>query len=429
MLKPTTFFVFTILLTFQLNAQWTLENLSIARSEAGSIEYNEKIYFIGGTNFDLPFADWSLANKKIDIYDTNTETFDSLFIPVQRQFSIAEVYNDKLYIVGRSNELSIYNLLSDTWSSQNLIGLGDVYRLAKIDNLLLMSNQFGSLNLLDMETDLLSTIEMPEKTFLVAMTACDDKFILAGGGTPNENTNLVQIYDPLADSWTTSSLSESKANLRGTCRNGIAYFAGGQTDVGDYTTKVEIYDVVNDIWTLSSIPFGRRELTVTATDNAVYIAGGYNGSLDPKYPTDITVFTSPTDLKTITLPEGRLQMGIIGFQDKAYFYGGAENNNKNYTSRIDIFDESTVANKKLKLETTTFGVFPNPVSDQLYINSENLLRFSRGIYSIISANGSIISKGIIKGDITIERIPTGNYQLILQDESRKLRMSASFVKI
>ena len=57
MLKHILPFYLSILFTFQVSAQWSLDNLSIARSDAGAIEYNEKIYFVGGTNFDLPFSD------------------------------------------------------------------------------------------------------------------------------------------------------------------------------------------------------------------------------------------------------------------------------------------------------------------------------------------------------------------------------------
>jgi len=292
-----------------------------------------------------------------------------------------------------------------------------------------MSNQFGNLNLLDMDTDIVSAFDMPEETALVAMTACGGKFILAGGGYPYDNTDLVQIYDPASDTWTSSSLSESKANLRGACRNGMAYFAGGETDVAEYTTKVEIYDVSNETWAINSIPVGRDELTVKATENAVYIGGGHNLSLDDDYPTDVSIFTSPTNAQVVELPEGRLHIGIIGFQDKAYFIGGADFNKKNYRSRIDIFDELSIMTKTNNIEVMSFDVFPNPATDNLSISTEMTNEFLNGRYSIISAFGTAVLEGVFQNNIDIKDLPSGYFQLVFYNEDKNHIWTTSFAKM
>jgi hypothetical protein len=157
----------------------------------------------------------------------------------------------------------------------------------------------------------------------------------------------------------------------------------------------------------------------------VYISGGYNFNLDPVYPNESFIYSSPTDFQTITLPEGRIQIGIFGFQDKAYFYGGAEINKKNYVSRIDILDEKLVNIEEHVINE--FNVFPNPASTYIEV-SENITKdLENSIFSIISADGSTVMKGMLDNRITVENLPIGNYRVIINYQNELYR--SSFIKI
>ena len=95
-----------------------LEDMPEPRSESKALEYNEKIYVIGGLN------NKGKADSSVFVYDMNKNSWnDGTPMPTALHHLGAAIHNEKFYVVGGyydgwipSNELWIYDVDSDTWS-------------------------------------------------------------------------------------------------------------------------------------------------------------------------------------------------------------------------------------------------------------------------------------------------------------------------
>ena len=114
----------------------------------------------------------------------------------------------------------------------------------------------------------------------------DGKIYLIGGrlsgafiiGLPG-NINLVQAYDPAADSWVTKSpMPTARSGLNTATLNGIIYAAGGEVQDSNYLAAFrafEAYDPASDTWwQLPSMLLPRHECIMAALGNRIHVAGG-----------------------------------------------------------------------------------------------------------------------------------------------------------
>jgi N-acetylneuraminic acid mutarotase len=115
----------------------------------------------------------------------------------------------------------------------------------------------------------------------LAVTA-DSRYLYAVGGrkfTADSNTDVVQRYDPKADSWTAAALPPTPqpvSDASAAIVDGRLIVAGGEgiTTVSD---TVQAYDLTapNASWTtLAPLPQGLHGLAVTAIGNTLYATGG-----------------------------------------------------------------------------------------------------------------------------------------------------------
>jgi N-acetylneuraminic acid mutarotase len=93
------------------------------------------------------------------------------------------------------------------------------------------------------------------------------------------NINLVQAYDPAADSWTTKSpMPTPRSGFNTASLNGVIYAAGGEVQNGSYLAAYrafEAYDPASDTWwQLPSMLLPRHEAIMAVLGNRIHIAGG-----------------------------------------------------------------------------------------------------------------------------------------------------------
>jgi N-acetylneuraminic acid mutarotase len=116
--------------------------------------------------------------------------------------------------------------------------------------------------------------------------AVDGKIYVIGGrlsgafiiGYPG-NTNLVQVYDPAADAWTTKTpMPTARSGLNTTSLNGFIYAAGGEVQDDKSLSAFrafEAYHPASDTWwQLPSMLLPRHECIMAALGNRIHVAGG-----------------------------------------------------------------------------------------------------------------------------------------------------------
>jgi N-acetylneuraminic acid mutarotase len=110
--------------------------------------------------------------------------------------------------------------------------------------------------------------------------------VTGGAGTSASSPsylNTVEIYDPVADTWTTKA-SFTTARYRHVSilmADGRILLAGGQTGSGTYTNTAYIYDPAANTWTSVgnlTVARGYSSASLLPTTGRVLVVGGWGGS-------------------------------------------------------------------------------------------------------------------------------------------------------
>jgi N-acetylneuraminic acid mutarotase len=102
-------------------------------------------------------------------------------------------------------------------------------------------------------------------------------------------TNVLEVYDPVANSWTTlAHMPTAVVNAASVAMNGRLYVFGGNNGTSDVAT-VQVYDPYKNKWTtLSSVlPAALSSSSAVVVYGLAFVEGGDNGSTTNQY----SVFT------------------------------------------------------------------------------------------------------------------------------------------
>ncbi len=232
--------------------QWSMiESLSIPRFALSAVSKGHKVLFAGGLIYDLT------SYNRVDIYDTQTETWSTATLSMARGAMASAVVGDLAIFAGGlrpgaavTNRVDIYNFTTDTWS----------------------------------------TATLSQARCMAEATTVGNKVVIAGGMTAyfDHPTNVVDIYDAMTDTWTTDTLSIARMSAGAATINGKAYFAGGGSFasgavLSDFSDVIDIYDPVSDTWTVDYLSQPVASHSVIAIGNHLLVAGGKtDGSLRVK---------------------------------------------------------------------------------------------------------------------------------------------------
>jgi len=116
-------------------------------------------------------------------------------------------------------------------------------------------------------------------------SAVNGKIYAIGGGVPV--SNLVQIYDPATDTWTTPQVQGQFTPHYGATAamvNGKIFIFGGAEDQIDYADSVWIFDPSDNTWSSPSLSEGnntpfttRSEPALAVLGDSVFVIGGSQG--------------------------------------------------------------------------------------------------------------------------------------------------------
>lgn len=199
-------------------------------------------------------------------------------------------------------------------------------------------------------------------------------YLLSGIGAGSGGR--VQIYDPVADSWTEgAAMPWSGGSVATAVIDGKIYAAGGI--VGSNTVaNAGVYDPVADSWTLlAPMPVGRNHAAAGTDGEKLYVFGGRDGgNWVANGFDDVQVYDPDSDTWTWSgdgvsglapLPVARGGMGkAIWWDGEFYVFGGETDdgpgaNGDGVYDRVDVYDP--VANtwrQEAAMPTARHGMFP-----------------------------------------------------------------------
>ena len=406
-----TIIILTIcLFPFLSNAQWDEEFLPTGRAQINSFTIDDNIYFVGGSLSGVE------RHFQIDVYNVTSETWNTIDLPNgtfgQRSLAIG----NKIYFsdVEGDRTIYVYDTVTEEWS--DFPARGFVEELTYMDSLLIILSS-GDLDIYNLNTGEWTEFDFPYNTGATVI-ATQGKIAIGGG-----DFDLVRIYDVATDSWSQANLSSKRDDLRGLAFENRMFFIGGEEPGFNWSKRIDIYDVTTDSWSIDSISSNRLRFDVTIHDNKLYIAGGQRIGLSNQFRDELDVYDLQTNTwEYFNMPTGRRYPTVVGHADKIYIAGG-DTQNENNVDIIEILEIETSSSEDI--EYSDIKIFPNPVHNQLNINSERKIKSIR-LYDV---RGQLLQTLLLSENnsksIDVSYLNSGTYFLSINDSSQLVR----FVKL
>lgn len=233
------------------------------------------------------------------------------------------VINGLIYIDGYqtpSPVLNIYNPATDSWTTGAAPTIDRAYpSIGVIGGLMYVVGgcvgsdcRIGVTNALEIYDPIANSwssgASMTTARYGAAAGVIGGKLYVSGGTTacpPCVNSNATEIYDPVMNSWTTgASIPISNDLMTGAVAGGLLYAIGGyeRGSVNAVVGNVQVYDPVADSWTTrSAMPTARQAAIAGVINGDIYVVGGAttvavatNESYDPSSDTWTERASMPT---------------------------------------------------------------------------------------------------------------------------------------
>jgi hypothetical protein len=257
---------------------WTSKaSMPTNRTHFGIASYENKIYVIGGSGeqFRVEGSAGSTTNIN-EVYDTEKDTWETkASMPTDRENFSANAVNGKIYVAGgykngmgladigyRFDINYVYDISTDTWSNktsppQNV----DVYRSVVIDDKIHLlragSSLFGPISNAELSQHMIYEVKTDVWSFgaLMPTPVIGDPEIGAIGATVGDlapkriyaigggsKGDLVQVYDPESDTWSTgSSMPVSRSGFSVAVVADLLYVIGGYDSDGCASAANDMY--------------------------------------------------------------------------------------------------------------------------------------------------------------------------------------------
>ena len=268
----------------QVGGIWqTLAPMPTARQELATAVLNGKIYAIGG------YDSSGTPTNIVEVYDPTTNTWTSAHpIPRALHHNSAAVAAGKLYSIGGpSTDTFVYDELNDSWSA-----------VASMLFFHALTPAVGVLN---------------------------DKIYVAGGangGVGNSMQNQVEVYDPVANTWSAlQPMRFGRNHCGGAFIGGKFYVVGGRRRVLALDAN-EVYDPQTNRWApQAALPTPRAGIAVAAVNEKLFVFGGE--TFDPnggggEVHGEVEVFSPATNswrsLSPMPTPRHGIWASVIGNQ-------------------------------------------------------------------------------------------------------------------
>ncbi len=149
-----------------------------------------------------------------------------------------------------------------------------------------------------------------------------NKIVLAGGNVRPDSINKhVYIYDELNDTWEIDFLSVPRSFISMATDGSAVWIIGGQDDSNIYD-RIDIYDPVAKSWSTDTLPHGVAYSSAIFHNDKFYVAGGYNVLANIATGTPWLQIFDGNSWKVDTLNDIKAGIESVALGDEIYFIGG-----------------------------------------------------------------------------------------------------------
>ncbi len=273
-------------------------------------------------------------------------------MPGPRQELATGALNGNVYVLGgfdaeghSTDTVLVYHPTTDTWTLAHPLPYGVNHNSAAVAGGDLYSFGAGGGELFVYNQNTNSWAARASSHYVHSQTAAvgviDNKIYVAGGtGTPSQRE--LEVYDPVANTWTVKApMSVPRNHTAGGVIEGKFYVVGGRaSDFSGSTDALEVYDPQTDLWsTRPPMPTARSGLAAVVVNNELWVFGGED-VLDFVEHAEVEVYNPATNTwrQLPNMPAGRHGIWASAIGNKIYIPGGgvgpggsASNTNQIYT--------------------------------------------------------------------------------------------------
>jgi N-acetylneuraminic acid mutarotase len=167
------------------------------------------------------------------------------------------------------------------------------------------------------------------------------KLYVAGGFRAGAASKLVDVYDPIADSWTAlADLPLPRDHACGGVLDGVLVVAGGRDgSPSGPAPDVWSYDPAADAWTpRAAMPTGRGGMACGVIDGALYTTGGEgNASVQSGVFDQVESFDGAQWTQLAPMPHPKHGVGGAVWDGALYLCGGATVEGFGAVGATDVF--------------------------------------------------------------------------------------------
>ena len=210
-------------------------------------------------------------------------------MPAARQEIATAALNGLIYVIGgfdsagqSTSSVFVYNPQSNSWSTAASLPIVNNHGAAAVANGQLFA--FGGVSNRAFVYTGNSWSEVASMNFqhgnTAAVAVINNKIYVAGGTGPGATQREVEVYDPIAGTWTPlAPMNVGRNHCAGGAIGGRFYVAGGRDSAGS-DDAFEVYDPGANSWTsLTPMPTGRSGIAAGVVNNQLYVFGGEIPSL------------------------------------------------------------------------------------------------------------------------------------------------------
>jgi N-acetylneuraminic acid mutarotase len=297
----------------------TVPPLPTAREAPTAASINGKLYVVGGQN--------QVASLNVlEVFDPATNSWTTkASMPTPRSGAFSGAIDGKLYVAGGIDNFSgtvfniveVYDPLTDTWTIKTSMPMaqgggasaalnGKLYAVGGIAAFVFNNPRNGVLQVYDPLADTWSTkAPMPTARSAAAAVIANGKLDVLGGEPTNTSfTAANEVYDPDTDTWTSKApMPTPRGGLVAGVINGLVYAISGYAGSVTYSVN-EVYNPTNDGWTADApILTARIAMGSGVINGAMYVVGGETATIAALTTAEVfTVVNAPSYSSNIQPP-------------------------------------------------------------------------------------------------------------------------------
>jgi len=275
---------------------------------------------------------------------------------------------------GVSDAVDIYNAATGVWSKATLSEPRILTAVAGIGNLVFIAGGIKANNAKSDRVDIWNTetgtwttaaLSFP-RGMITALTAGDKVVFASGSEFDYVWYNQVDVYDYSTGVWSDDTLKQYNfaGMLKGRVVDGKAYFGDGtsQPNSSNPSNILDVYDPSANSWSKASLPASHVLYNLTSRGPNIFVAGGVNAPGDARVDMYNTQTGSWKRVGTLAQPRHYMAAASVG--NKVLFAGGLQISAGN-TDRVDIYTDPSWTGAFSAPAATNLDLYPNPATGRV----------------------------------------------------------------